>query len=322
MVLPPFNLGVDHAKHSGWRSKKLERFGPVRDRCRDRVPPTGGGEATSHSAPLQGRISFYALQLHGGQAKPWRSVSDYFHHRHQERLSGAVSAVWALCSSTWSSWTSLRRASNSSPWAWTWACRVVTSTSRLLSWLFKCWSSGPNSTSHRYPWGVGSLWASSSPLPMRRRTVSVDTPKRRAASAMDTFSTAFPPLGMGKSIGVCLGSRLGAAWANSGWFWPGPRFHRGAIDHLLAAAPLYRVLSALDPQGSGGILQFRPISREITRSASLPLISREGEHPSFPPPVGPPRTAETRPAGGPAQTPSPTNRGSKRTRSYLEEVKC
>jgi len=201
---------------------EIQRFGPERDRCRDRVPPTGGGEATSHSAPFQGRIFFNALQLtHGGRLTPCRSASDYFHHRHQGRLSGAVSADWAVCSRTWSSCTSRRRASSSSAWAWTWAWRVVTRTSRLLSWLFKGWLSSSSSTSHRNPWGVGSWWAVNSPLPMRRRIVSVETPKRRAASPIDTFSTTFLPSGMGNSICVCGGGCLGVAWAGCGRFWLG-----------------------------------------------------------------------------------------------------
>jgi len=140
----------------------------------------------------------------------------YFHHRHQELLLGAASAVWAVCNRTWSSCTSRLLASSSSPWAWTWVWSVVTRTCRLLSWLFNGWSFGSSSTSQRYPWGVGFWWAVSSPLPMRRRIVSVDTPKRLAASPTDTFSTAFLSLGMGNSIGVCPGVCVGAAQAGIG----------------------------------------------------------------------------------------------------------
>jgi len=246
MVLPPFKLGVDCCQHFGRRScRKIEGFGSERDRCRDRVPPTGGGEATSHSAPFQGRILFCAPQLaHVSDLAPCWSVSDYyFHHRHHGRLSGAVNAVWAVCKRTCSSWTSRLRASSSSAWLLTWVWSAVTKTSRLLSWPFGGWSFNCNSTSHRYPWGVGSLWASSSPLPMRLRIVSVDTPKRRAASPIDTFSTVFLLLEMGNSIGVYLGNRLGAAWASSGRFWQ-------AV--AVTASPHPR-----------------------------PLISREGEYPSF-----------------------------------------
>jgi len=171
--------------------------------------------------------------VHCGPEGPPSAV--YYHHRHQGRLSGAVSAAWAVCSRTWSSWTSRRRASSSSAWAWTWACSVVTRTSRWLSWPFKGWSFGCSSISQRYPWGVGSWWAVNSPLPMRRRIVSVDTPKRRAASPTDTFSTTFLPLGMGNSIGFCLGNRLGAAWASSGRFLPGSAFYRGAVVDRLPA---------------------------------------------------------------------------------------
>jgi len=207
----------------------LTGFGLGRDRCRDRVPPTGGGEAISHSAPFQGRIYFYASQLaHGGQARPFRVASNYLHNFHQGRLSGAVSAAWAVCSSTWSSWTSrwnswtsLRRASSSSAWAWTWAWRMVTKAAVLPSWSLTGWLSGWSSTSQRYPWGVGSLWASSSPLPMRRRIVSVETPKRRAASPIDILSTIFLLFGLGNSIGVYLSNRLGAAWVIARRFCPG-----------------------------------------------------------------------------------------------------
>jgi len=198
----------------------------------------------SHSAPFQGRIFLFV------------SVGLYRHHRHQGRLSGGVKAAWAVCNKMWSSCTSRRRASSSWAWAWTWACRAVTRASVLPSWLLTGWSFGWSSTSQRKPWGVGSWWAVSSPLPMRRLIVSVDTPRRRAASPTDTFSTISLPPGMGNSIGLCLGRCLCVAWA-------------------IAARSL----------------------------------QREGEHLSPPLPVGPPRTAETRPVRRPAPMPPTTNRG-------------
>jgi len=294
-----------HCKHLGWRSQKLKGFGPQRDRCREPFLHTGGGEATSNSAPFMGRIHFFASQLtHSGHLAPCRSVSDHFHQRHHGRLSGAVSAFWAVCSRTWSCWTSTRRASSSWAWAWIWACSVVTKASVLPSWLLSGWSLGSNSISHRYPWGVGSRWASSSPLLMRRRIVSVDTPKRRAASPIDTFSTTFLPLGMGNSIGGCLGNRLGAAWASSGRILPGPAIYRDAIDHLPAAAPVCELLSAVDLRGSPWIQGFRPISKEITHSAPTaadPKGRRAAE--LFPLPVCPPshrrNTAGRRAGAGP-----------------------
>jgi len=216
-----------YCKQLGRRSRQLKGFALERDRCRDRVPPVGGGEAISHSAPFRERICFYAAkQAHVGQVTPCRSVSAYFHHRHQGRLSGAPSAAWAVCSKMWSSWTSRRRASSSSAWAWTWACRMVTRASVLPSWLLRGWSLGSKSISHRKPWGVGSRCASSFPLPMRRLIVSVETPKRRAASPTDTFSTIFLLFGMGNSIGVCLGNRLGAAWAIAARSLPREGEHR------------------------------------------------------------------------------------------------
>jgi len=159
-----------------------------------------------------------ARPLAAGRRHALRVV--YLHHCHHGRLFGGVNAAWAVWSRTCNSETSRRLASSSSAWAWTWACSVVTRTSRLASWPFRGWSFGCSSTSQRYPWGVGSRWAVSSPLPMRRLIVSVDTPKRRAASPTDTFSTTFLPAGMGNSIGVCLGNRLGAAWVEIGEFAP------------------------------------------------------------------------------------------------------
>jgi len=216
--------------------------------------PTGDGEAMSRSAPLQGWSFSIPLQnvlwevvappgplhLHrtsatgdgehlslpepvgwshlGSGAKP--QFSDYFHHLHQRRLLGAVSTAWAVCSKTCSSWTSRRRASSSSPWAWTWVWSAITKASRLLSWPFA--GLGTSSTSQRYPWGVGFWWAVSSPLPMRRRIVSVDTPKRRAASPTDTFSTISLLFRMGNSIGLCIGICLVGAQAQIDWFEEGP----------------------------------------------------------------------------------------------------
>jgi len=222
----------------------LTGFGPERGRGRARALPVGGGEPKGYAVPFLGRIYFYASQLaHGGQARPFRLASNYPHHRHHGRLSGAVNAVWAVCSSTWSSWTSRRRASSSSAWAWTWAClssasrlrasssivwpwtwdcSAVTSASRLLSCPFNGWSLRSISTSHRYPWGVASWWATSSPLPMRLRTVSELTPRRRAASLIDTFATVCLLSVCCISLGHRFGSCLRVAWADAGWFWPVP----------------------------------------------------------------------------------------------------
>jgi len=164
-----------------------------------------------------------AVPLAAGRRLALRVV--YLHTRHQGRLPGAVSAAWALCRRTCSSWTSLRRASSSSAWAWTWACRVVTRASRALLGAFGDRSFSSSSTSQRNPCGVGSLWAVSSSLLMRRLIVSVDTPKRRAASATDTLSTVSPlPLHNPTcdSIGVCPSGCLGVAWASCGVFEGSP----------------------------------------------------------------------------------------------------
>ena len=160
-----------------------------------------------------------AVPLAAGRRLALRVV--YLHTRHQGRLSGAVSAVWALCRRTCSSWTSLRRASSSSAWACTWAWRVVTRASRLLSGPFRGWSFSSSSTSQRYG-GVSSLWATSSPALMRLRMVSVDTPRRCAASPIDTFSSVPPHNPNCNIIGICQGNRLGAAWASCGGFRGAP----------------------------------------------------------------------------------------------------
>jgi len=207
--------------------------------------PTGDGEAMSRSAPLQSWSFFIAhhnalegliahsrtLQVDittetgegehlsppepvggphlGSGAKP--QFSGYFHHFHQVRLSGAVKAACAVCSNTWSSWTSLRRESSSSDWAWTCSWSIFTRASTSLLWALSGWSFSCSSTSHRKPWGVGCRLAVSSPLLMRRRIVSVDTPRRRAASPTDIFSTILLLVGMGNSIGFCPGGCLGTA---------------------------------------------------------------------------------------------------------------
>jgi len=118
---------------------------------------------------------------------------------------------------------------------------------------------------------------------MRRRIVSVDTPKRLAASPIDTFSTTVLLFGMGNSIGFCLGNRLGAARASSGRFQPGPAFYRGAIDHLLVAAPLYELLGAVD------LTHFAPM-------AAYPKGRRASELPATRMPAGAPAD-HGRPAG-------------------------
>jgi len=123
----------------------------------------------------------------------------YLHTLHQGRLPGAVSAAWALCRRTWSCWISWRRAASS---VW----RVATRSVRALSWPFGGWSFS-SSTSQRYG-AVGSLWAVSSPLLMRLRTVSLLTPRRCAASPIDTFSTVPPHNPNCNILGVCPCNRL------------------------------------------------------------------------------------------------------------------
>jgi len=76
---------------------------------------------------------------------------------------------------------------------------VRSSISTLLSWplvgpVLAGFSSG-RSTIQTKPWGLSVLWPSSTPLRMRLRTVSWDTPKWIAASAIDTCM-APPPATM------------------------------------------------------------------------------------------------------------------------------
>jgi len=224
--------------------------------------PTGDGEVMSRSAPLEG-WSYFIVNHNALQepvTAPRESDPDYFHQRHQARLSGAVSAVCAVCSKTCSSWTSRRRASSSLPWACTWVWSAVTKASRLLSWPFNGWSFSSKSTFHRNPCGVGSWWAVSSPLPMRRRIVSVDTPKRRAASPIDTFSTTFLLFGLGNSIGCRLGACLGVAWAVPGIFMVKRTPATGDGEHLNPLEPVGRPYlgSGAKPQLRG--LRAPPLS--------------------------------------------------------------
>jgi len=251
---PPNRVGSYHFQQLGGRSQLKRETIPVGAWCREPSLPAGDGEAKSHSAPLQESSLAFAPQFyptaapqcprlpfvrlltspgdgehlsllepvggpHGGPAGPRWVV--YHHLRHQGWLFGAVNAVWAVWSRTCSSWTSRRRASSSSAWAWTWACRVTTRlSSPLLLWCpFISWLplSG-NSTCQRNPWAVGSWWAVSVPLPMRRLIVSAETPRRVAASPMDTVSTFFLRLEVGTSIGVCLGDLVGGARAGIGRF--------------------------------------------------------------------------------------------------------
>jgi len=131
----------------------------------------------------------------------------YLHTRHQGRCP-AFKAVWA--SRVWSCWISWRRAASS---VW----RVATRSVRALSWPFGGWSFSSSSICQRYG-GVGSWWAVSSPLRMRRLTVSGDIPKRVAAAPTDTLSTVPPHNPNYNIIGICQGNRLGAAWAVCGGF--------------------------------------------------------------------------------------------------------
>jgi len=186
-----------------------ELLAPLRTFRVDQTTETGDGEHLSPPEPVGGHHL-------GSGAKP--QFSDYFHHLHQERLSGAVNAACAVCSSTWSSWTSRRRASSSSDWAWTCVWSMFTKASTSLLWPLGGWALGCSSTSQRKPWGVGSRCAVSSPLLMRRRIVSVDTPRRTAASPTDTFSTILLLVGMGNSICFCPCGCLGTAQAGFRWF--------------------------------------------------------------------------------------------------------
>jgi hypothetical protein len=126
---------------------------------------------------------------------------------------GGGKDFWDCWRRTWSSAICWFLASSSACWAWTWACRLVTSSRRaedspsfgpLLTVggageaPASDWSSmSGNSTSQTNPCGVGDCLAGSSPLCIRRLIVSTDTPSRTAASWTDTLAKAhFPSFGL------------------------------------------------------------------------------------------------------------------------------
>lgn len=136
-----------------------------------------------------------------GRAKLWACWSSIRSSRSASPLRRACSLQASL--SSFSSSTRSRRSSSSMAWAGVGSGSGASSCSSG--------SSFGRSITQRKPWGVSSFSLASSPFTRRLRTVSRETPRRSAASAIESRSSIslfpslmwLPPRSLGRCFSTC-----------------------------------------------------------------------------------------------------------------------